>query len=355
MGDAIITTVDGQSLNIGDTIALSSGDGSVTLQDATTIQYTASSSASGNTINFDYTVADGDGDSDTSTVHVSVLPLIVDDTAVVDQDNTVNIDVLGNDPSASILPLTITNQTSTNGSNGTTTVNSDGTIDYTPTTGFSGTDSFSYEVTGLAGGLQYQFFDGLASWDSVDDIPENDPDNVGLATDLDPAALSIAHTGSASDYGVRYSGKLYVDSADVYEFTLQSNNGSRIYVNGTLVADNDNTGGTTSNIGSISLGSGYHDILIEHYDWGGSSSLLARISGADTGGVLTNLLDTGRVGSAVVTQSATVDLTINDTQAPTEPTVTITEDANDDEWITSSELAGGSRCECCIARRRSRR
>ena len=320
-GGAQITQIDGQSISPSATISLGDGSGDVTLNSNGTLTFVAASDLN-TTIQFTYVVADVDGDTNTGTIHASITPNLVDDTATTDEDTTVTINVLGNDPTASILPATITHQTATNGSNGTTTVNPDGTIDYTPGTDFHGSDSFDYEVTGLAGGLQYQFFDGLNSWRSLDEIPDLDPDHVGIATDLNSAGLASSLTGSTNDYGIRYFGKVCIETPDNYEFSLQSNNGSRIWINGILVADNNNSGGTTSNVGNINLTAGYHDIVIEHYDWGGGASLTARMSGADTNDVSTNLFATGRVGSAIVTQSATVDVTVNSiNDAPTVSTI----------------------------------
>ena len=219
-GGAVVTQVDGQAINSGQTISLISGNGDVTLNADGSLTFAPATGVTG-TIQFDYTTADIDGDTSTATVHVSITPPIVDDVAVTDEDTTVTIDVLGNDPTTAILPATITNQTATDGSNGTTTVNPDGTIDYTPATDFFGTDSFDYTVTGLAGGLQYQFFDGLSSWRSLDDIPSLDPDFVGITTDLDSAALSTALTGSNQDYGIRYYGQVYVENSDSYEFSTE--------------------------------------------------------------------------------------------------------------------------------------
>ena len=73
-------------------------------------------------------------------------PDAVDDSDSVDEDSSVTVDVLGNDtdPEGDIDP------TFSDGhhgpGNGSTSVNPDGSIDYTPDADFSGTDSFTYEV-----------------------------------------------------------------------------------------------------------------------------------------------------------------------------------------------------------------
>ena len=197
---ATVTAIDGQAILAGQTIALASGDGDVTLNADGTFTFTPSAGASG-TIQFNYTATDTDGDSDTATVHITVANPIVDDVSTTLEDTTVTIDVLSNDPVSAILPATITNLSVTDGTNGTTTVNSDATIDYTPAGDFEGVDSFTYSVTGLAAGLQYQFFDGSSTDRSVDDIAELDPDFVGITNNFDSEALATSLTGSGIDYG----------------------------------------------------------------------------------------------------------------------------------------------------------
>lgn len=64
------------------------------------------------------------------------------DVASTDINQAVTIDVLGND----FLPNPVTMLTAMDGTNGSTTVNPDNTITYTPDTDYCGDDSFTYEV-----------------------------------------------------------------------------------------------------------------------------------------------------------------------------------------------------------------
>ncbi len=75
-------------------------------------------------------------------------PDTVADTAAVDEDNSVTIDVLANDSDrdGNLLPATVT--VSTPPSNGTTSVDREtGAISYTPNENYFGDDSFEYTVT----------------------------------------------------------------------------------------------------------------------------------------------------------------------------------------------------------------
>src|SRR3546814_20721690 len=84
--------------------------------------------------------------SATATVSVTVTPLpdspvAQDDEAVTTIDTPVSIDVLGNDDDPDGDPLMVDGFTQP--TNGTVASNADGTLRYTPDSGFTGSDSFT--------------------------------------------------------------------------------------------------------------------------------------------------------------------------------------------------------------------
>jgi len=102
---------------------------------------------------FRYTTADGQGGTDTATVTVTVTgvddnPIAVDDGPFdTDEDTPIVVSVLANDSDPDDA-LTVTS--ATNGSNGSVTTNGT-TVTYSPNTGFTGTDSFTYTIDDGAG------------------------------------------------------------------------------------------------------------------------------------------------------------------------------------------------------------
>ncbi|RME24006.1 MAG: cadherin repeat domain-containing protein, partial [Candidatus Zixiibacteriota bacterium] len=97
-----------------------------------------------------YITQDDDGAfSNTGTVFISVnsVPFAADDSTVTNKGTAVAIDVLANDndPDGSLNPATVTIISDV--SNGSTNVNpSNGSVTYTPAAGFTGMDSFTYNV-----------------------------------------------------------------------------------------------------------------------------------------------------------------------------------------------------------------
>ena len=147
------TVVDGGTLSIMDKTDGTSG--SVNINADNTLTYTPNSGFSGTDM-FNYTVSDGKGgtSSGTVTVHVGTPPntdpVAVDDNKSTAKDVAVVISVLTNDSDADGDPLTVTSVTQ--GSNGSVVINSDNTVTYTPTAGFTGSDSFTYTISDGKGG-----------------------------------------------------------------------------------------------------------------------------------------------------------------------------------------------------------
>lgn len=108
-------------------------------------------------------------------------PNAVDDTAATGFQADVIIDVLDNDTDPDGDHLSIVELT--DGANGTTTLNPDGTVTYTPDPGFSGTDTFVYVISDGMGGTDQatvtvtvgeDLRDGIVDGTSADDLIDLD-------------------------------------------------------------------------------------------------------------------------------------------------------------------------------------
>ncbi|MCG8608917.1 MAG: cadherin-like domain-containing protein, partial [Pseudomonadales bacterium] len=162
--DSASTTED-QTVNIavlsndsdidGDTLALSqvnNGTLGTTQIQGGTIEYTPFANANG-TDQFSYTIIDGQGGSATATVTVSIsavndAPVALNDSETLSQDSSSMIAVLNNDsdPDGDALTVTAVNQPA----NGTATINGN-SINYTPASGYTGPDSFTYTISDTGG------------------------------------------------------------------------------------------------------------------------------------------------------------------------------------------------------------
>lgn len=108
------------------------------------------------TDSFTYTITDGFGGSDTATVTIVIgtagnrPPVAANDSAQTPPATPVRIAVLRNDsdPDDDVLSVTSVGTPA----HGTAVLNSDGTLTYTPATGFEGSDAFSYVISDGRGG-----------------------------------------------------------------------------------------------------------------------------------------------------------------------------------------------------------
>ncbi len=144
------TDPDGDDL----TYSVVSGPSSGTLSGtAPALTYTPNVDWSG-TDSFTFKANDGTLDSNIATVSIGVdavndAPVAADDSASIQEDTAVTVDVLANDTDAEGDTLSIASVTQ--GANG--LVANNGTdVTYTPDTGFSGTDTFTYTASDGNGG-----------------------------------------------------------------------------------------------------------------------------------------------------------------------------------------------------------
>ncbi|QAA32623.1 hypothetical protein C1I91_13800 [Clostridium manihotivorum] len=143
-GKVIATDVDGDSLSYSK--ASDPTHGTVVVNEDGTWTYTPNKDFSGSD-SFTVKVEDGHGGSATSLVMVNVNtpPMAVDDLKAINQDNSVVIDILGNDVDVDKDQLSVIAVSQPQ--HGKAVINEDGTITYTPNAGYTGTEDFTYTIS----------------------------------------------------------------------------------------------------------------------------------------------------------------------------------------------------------------
>ena len=156
-GNVLVNDSDpeGDTLTVN-TTPINETNGTATVDAAGNYIFTPDPGFSG-TASFQYVVCD-DGvpiECDTATVVIEVIDnntptnnglVGMPDNFVTDGDSTLTANVLSNDSDPDGDSLIINTTPVTNPSNGTVTISPDGTVNYTPTPGFTGTEIFEYEV-----------------------------------------------------------------------------------------------------------------------------------------------------------------------------------------------------------------
>jgi CshA-type fibril repeat protein/VCBS repeat-containing protein len=251
------TDIDGDTLTVDSATA---ANGSVAINPDGTVTYTPNSNFNGvDTIT--YTITDGDGGSSSATATITVNavndnPNTTDDSATVAEDSSVTIDVLANDTDVEGDPLTVTGATATNGS---VTINPDGTLNYTPNPNFNGVDTISYTVDDGNGGTTTATVTVTVSAENDAPVANNDAgttdedtpitlDVLANDTDIDGDDLTVdsatASNGSVSinpDGSITYTPNADFNGIDTITYTITDGNGgtSTATVSVTVNAVND--------------------------------------------------------------------------------------------------------------------
>ena len=138
------TDANGDALSV--TALTQPASGSVVLNANGSVTYTPLSGFVG-TVSFTYKASDGLSQSNTATVTIKVngAPVASNDTATTNRDTPVTIAVLANDADPNGDALTVAGLTQP--ASGSVVLNANGTLTYTPPTGFTGTATFTYQAS----------------------------------------------------------------------------------------------------------------------------------------------------------------------------------------------------------------
>ena len=122
-------------------------------------------------------------------------------------------------------------------------------------------------MSGLTRGLRIEEFHG--NWDMLPDF-----DRMGRVASRTISNVDLPEDPTRVEYvGYRYSGYVTVPADDVYLFSLISDDGSRLLVDGKVTVDNDGLHGTLERRGTVALAEGEHEIVVEWFNKTGGAEL----------------------------------------------------------------------------------
>jgi hypothetical protein len=115
-------------------------------------------------------------------------------------------------------------------------------------------------------GIAFAYYEG--SWDSLPDFSTLVPIKDGTLPKIcfDPRRRN-------ENFAFEYSGYLLIPAEDVYSFYTDSDDGSRLYIDGKLVVDNDGLHGMLEKEGTVTLAEGYHSFRVGYFNKSGSFDL----------------------------------------------------------------------------------
>ena len=220
------------------------------LEEVTPLAFAYSSTSDG----IDFLPLNAGAATPTTTTIANNPPVATPDPAVsATEDTPVSFPVLGNDTDADGDPLTVTGATA---SNGTVTVNPDGSLSYKPNPDFHGTDTVTYTISDGKGGT-------ATTTVTINVAPVNDPPVavadtattredtpvtvavLGNDTDVDGDTLTV--TGATVDPA---KGSVTVNPDRTLTFTPATNVNGPVTITYTIA---DGKGGTTTGTATIDI------------------------------------------------------------------------------------------------------
>jgi mono/diheme cytochrome c family protein len=142
------------------------------------------------------------------------------------------------------------------------------------------------------GGANYRYFEG--AWDRLPDFSKLKPKASGVAPGFD---LGVARR--QNDYAIQYEAYLKLDRDANYTFTLTSDDGSRLLIDGKLVVNNDGVHPPQTVQGKARLAKGVHKIVVDFMQAGGGAELDVSIEAAGIG--------SSKLGDLVAVSEAALD------------------------------------------------
>ncbi len=119
-------------------------------------------------------------------------------------------------------------------------------------------------------GMKTEYFATSLADVALDTLANITPD----ATFVSPTITTFHPEGIDKDqFAMRFQGQIRIPSNGTYTFFVRSDDGSRLYINGELVVDNDQVQSATERKGAMDLKAGMHPIQVTYFDSGGANSL----------------------------------------------------------------------------------
>jgi len=140
----------------------------------------------------------------------------------------------------------------------------------------------SYQTGSLAffdpdrNGLEYHYYEG--KWERIPDFFSLESVREGII--YEPGLDMIPF--KADRFGLVLQGMIEIPDAALYTFYLSSNDGSKLFIDGELIIDNDGLHGAIEKQGQVKLSRGKHALWITYFQAGGGYHLKAYISGPDS-------------------------------------------------------------------------
>ncbi len=128
------------------------------------------------------------------------------------------------------------------------------------------------QATDLTSGLECKYYE--AEWERLPDF-----DTVEFVKAFTVETIAIPKIAREEDYGLTFNGFVKIPVDGIYAFSINSDDGSRLYISDSLLVDNDGLHGDSEMTGMIGLKAGFHPLTALMFQSKGGEALGVSVAG----------------------------------------------------------------------------
>ncbi|MDZ7723253.1 MAG: DUF5060 domain-containing protein [candidate division KSB1 bacterium] len=115
-------------------------------------------------------------------------------------------------------------------------------------------------------GIRCKLYNG--EWEMLPRFAELEPVDQGVSAQID-----LSPQQQPDNFGIVYEGLINIPATDIYKFATHSDDGTKLWIDGQQVVNNDGDHAPLLKSGEIGLEKGYHTIRVEFYEHAGDEVL----------------------------------------------------------------------------------
>ena len=120
--------------------------------------------------------------------------------------------------------------------------------------------------------LAYEYFEG--SWNTLPNF-----DNLTSTSTGKVSRFTLGPRLRSDNFAIRYTGNIRIDTAGSYTFSTTSDDGSQLFIDGSLIVNNDGLHASQKRSASTTLSTGIHEIVVTFFEKTGGEQLIVSYSG----------------------------------------------------------------------------
>jgi alpha-L-fucosidase len=123
------------------------------------------------------------------------------------------------------------------------------------------------KTAALKQGIAYKYYEPSGNVD-LSVIGNNEVKKSGIAS-----VISLKEKSRTDKFAWEFSGYIKIVDDGIYDFFIASDDGSKLFIDGIELVNNDGLHGTTEKSGKVALKKGHHSIRVIYFDNGGGNEL----------------------------------------------------------------------------------